>query len=578
MAERSGKPAGGIPTVFEGDHSAIKMKAQRPARANEEMTCILSYRNLAQVTTDGRLHLFLNEKKYPKAHFALDSARTCFGENPDASYSAVEPAPTGDRFTAVAPPSSAGRTSGSASAAFLDADAPPSVILENMLRQARTTYRQENAWRFNNLKPGESRNTFLSLRGTENMLRDTNAMIHLEAVFAPFDPMLAPERFELEIEIVSSHDPNAIIVSDSRVNYRFIGNKKLDYKVKFQNNGEGPASTVELLIEIPEGLDRQQMQPLEWYPMCPICPPAREGGSCLDTASSKNGLSFTFRNIYLPGSRQKGVSQRDSTQGFVRYRLNPERDMPKRPFRSRAKITFDKNPPIYTNFTRTRFAIGLSPGLKAGYGFEPDFGSEPATGENRPLPFVKDGYAFLGISLAPYKPWRWHPQIELLTGIKGQSASPETHFTSTIKVPDSNPDLDTFIVRAITEQRSSGFFSLEIPVTMRKNINQFVGIGAGGSCRVIFENGRTIQNITENKQIFLTLPPPEPPVLLAETPPETYSTDTQDRATRFRYAAFGDLTLGSVRKGLNLGIRGGWVFGKNRNAAPFAQVSLEMKL
>jgi hypothetical protein len=46
----------------------------------------------------------------------------------------------------------------------------------------------------------------------------------------------------------------------------------------------------------------------------------------------------------------------------------------------------------------------------------------------------------------------------------------------------------------------------------------------------------------------------------------------------FRYSTFADLTFGSVRSGLNLGIRGGTLFERKRKLAPFVQVSLELKL
>jgi hypothetical protein len=574
-ADRTGIQSGGLPTVFDSTQIPIQMRAIRQARAGEEMICILSYRNLGQVRTDGRLHVFFNERRFPSSHFALDSARLYFQEKADAALSLALPmdTPASDAWSILDLPSHTGVSTS------WSGDFPSSTILPTLLANARGAYREEKIWRFTDLQPGEKRNLFVALRGTDKMLQDTNAFIHVEAVFAPFDPVIPPERFELEFEIVSSHDPNAIIVSDSRVNYRFIGSKKLDYKVQFQNNGEGPASTVELKIEIPEGLDMKRVRPTEWYPKCPICPKTPTNRSCLDTLSSKEGLTFTFRNIYLPGSRQKDVDDRDSTKGFVRYKIEAERGMPKRSFRSRAKITFDKNAPIYTNFTRTRFKVGLSPGLKVGYGFEPNFDQstiDPSTGEEQEADFIQNGYVFLGASLSPFKSWRIYPQVELLTGIKGRtdfSGSTPTVLTK-VTPNTANPEFIDSTVITTTAGGSRGFVSFEVPFMIRKNFSRFIGLGIGGSGHVILENGD--DKVTENTTIYtvsLFGQPNPPPVVLPES-----STLTTYRDTRFRYTAFFDLTLGAVRRGLNLGLRGGTILGEKKKVVPFAQVSLELKL
>ena len=580
LADRNGSQSGGLPTVFDSARLPIQMRASRQARANEALVCILSYRNLGLVNTDGRLHFFFNERKFPVSHFAFDSARVHFNEKVDASVSQslpVEASPA-DAWTVLNLPSHTGVSSA------LSGDFPPPTILQNLLNAARGSYREEKIWRFTNLQSGEKRNMFIAVHGTNQMLQDTNAFIHLEAIFAPFDPLIPPERFELEFEIVSSHDPNAIIVSDSRVNYRLISSKKLDYKVQFQNNGEGPASMVELKIEIPEGLDMKRMRPVEWYPKCPICPKIPSNRSCLDTASTKEGLLFTFRNIFLPGSRQKDLNNRDSTKGFVRYRIEAEEGMPKRSFRSRAKITFDKNAPIYTNFTQTRFKAGLSPGLKVGYGFEPNFSSTSTLEADKS--FVQDGYLFLGASLSPFKSWRVYPQLELLTGIKGRGNPTETSNTSitTSDPPNSNMNpllngiKDTVQVSSI-QMVKNGFVSFEIPFLVRKNFSQWFGAGIGGSAWVIFESGEMSSSVnTDSIRYGLKDFPGGLMVVRQVSHTETGTIVSTFSDTRLRYTTFADFSFGSVRKGLNMGIRGGAVLGRKKKVTPFLQVSLELKL
>lgn len=545
-----------MPDVFdEKIRQAVAMASNAMPRAGEEMILVLSYRNNSFVPTNGRLHLFFNEKKYKTTHFDFLEARAYFGEIADPLISQALPLHSipGADWTTLSSRSSTGT-----SAAWPHDFAAPG-ILQDLLNDARNAYRDEKAWRFNNLEADDKRNLFISLAGTSDMLKDTSAFIHLEAVFAPDDPLVAPERFELEVEIVASHDPNVIAVSDNRVNFRLLGSKKLDYKVRFQNNGEGPAGTVELKVEIPEGLDMAAMRPVEWYPVCPVCPKTPVGYSCLDTATSKNSLLFTFRNIYLPGSRQKDVGDRDSTKGYVKYRIEAGKDMPKRSFRSRAKIIFDKNPPIYTNFTTTRFKPGISPGLKAGYNFVPDSGDE--------------GYFFLGASLSPYKSWRIYPQIELLSGFKDRTDLPDQFFTTADTL--SNPGSFTRVFRTDSLiQSKQGFVMLEMPVLLRKNFTGFFGAGVGGAVQFFFESG---ESTTRVRKILSTYFPNEPIPPKSDTTifapvSRTYSEN------RTRFTVFADLTFGSVRAGPNLGIRAGAILQRKKTARPFVQVSLEMKL
>lgn len=561
MYADAGTGAGGAPAdVFSNDRAAIGMKAQRQPRATEELVCIISYRNASSLNTDGRLHLFFNEKKFKQRHFDFVGARTHFNEMPEAIGHAGDDDPPAADWSAIEAPGSAG-----AAAALLAWAAPPPTA-EALLAAARKEFSDEQTWRTGWIEPGERRNLFVTLRGTADMLRDTSAFIHLRGVFEPFDPAVPAEEFTLEIEIVGSHDPNLIAVSDNRVNYRHIGREELAYKVRFQNNGEGPARRIELTVRIPEGLNAAEMRPLNWYPECPICPDPNTPISCLDTATTADVLVFTFRNVYLPGSRQKGVSNYDSTQGFVRYRIEPQRNMPKRSFHSRAEIVFDKNPPIHTNFSKTRFKMGLSPGLKAGYALDPDN--------------ADNNYLFLGLSLSPYKSWKIYPQVELLTGLRGQSDLPETAPQTIIMSGfDSTMIMDAYSDTAITTlvSGSRGFVSLEVPVLLRKNFTRFFGAGIGASGRVVFETGETITATDTTLREYHILDPFIPTyAFVMEKSVGSGQTNDSYSAIRTRFAVFGDLTFGSVRAGLNLGVRGGLVF--QRKPRPFVQISLELKL
>ena len=543
--------------AFPKAQYAIALKAQRQPRAGEELVFIISYRNLSKINTDGRLHLFFNEKKFPNRHFDYVAARTHYNETPEEIGFVEQNPDDGAWTTAPAPLQAAG------AAGLLAWTAPPPPGAE-LLATARKEFRSEQIWRTGWMKTGETRNLFVSLKGTADMLRDTSAFIHLRGVFEPLDPGVPAEEFTLEIEIVSSHDPNLIAVSEHRVNFRKIHDQPIDYKVRFQNNGEGPARKIQLTIHIPEGLNAAKMRPLSWYPECPICPDSLSPFSCLDTATTKDALIFTFRNIYLPGSRQRGVSDYDSTQGFVRYRIEPDKKMAKLAFRSQAEIVFDKNPPIHTNFSKTRFKPGLSPGLKAGYAFPPDDAG--------------NGYVFLGVSLSPYKSWKWYPQIELLTGLKGQTDLGEQSYTE----PPTGPPVDSGdfyndTVYTTTTTGTTSFVSFELPVLLRKNFTKFFGAGIGGSARAVLNFDQT--TTTQTGTVYHYVVGPAGYILNPNLPFENLTSSTfsdENKNLDFRYSAFGDLTFGSVRSGLNIGVRGGLIFAKKNQ--PFVQVSLEYKL
>ncbi len=548
-----------LPDVFDSTRAVIRLKPNRQPRAGEEMTLVMSYRNLGRLATDGQLFLFFNEKKFPESHFRFDTARTHFGETLDPLLSVVLPEQDAPDWVGVAQE----HLSSTGAAANSITDLPASIIIREMLANARDAYREERAWQFTALEPGDKRNLFLQLSGTDKMLKDTSAFIHIEAIFAPFDPLAAPERTVLEIEIVSSHDPNAIAVSDNRVNYRLVKNKALDYKIRFQNNGEGPASTVKVEVEIPKGLNLGKMQPVDWYPKCPICPATPGTGSCLDTSSASGNLVFTFRNIYLPGGAQEGVTEYDSTKGFIKYRIEPERDMPKRPFRSRAEIVFDKNPPIFTNYSRTRYATGLSPGLKIGYEFQPDA--------------LRQGYFLMGASLCPYKSWRWYPQVEILAGISGKEDLPAmTQSTLFMTKLNNGIALRDSVLADTTLHTNRSRVAFEVPLLLRRDISKWFGVGLGGSLQVVLENGITRIEAShttidwefmDSSAGFVTT--------RTVTLGEIEQSSASFRSNRLNYRVFADLTLGSVRAGPHLGVRGGVDLSSGR---AFVQVMLGLKL
>lgn len=544
-----------LPDVFDPkQQQSIALRVNRDPAAEEELTGIISYRNNSKLTTDGEVHLFFNEKAFKSDHFTFQESRTHFGEQtevpttgfvapmlPDWPLSLSLPG-TGESMERPVP------------------FAPERSVLE-LLEAATQQYRASKVWHFSGLKPGEKRNLFVTLVGTAKMLADTNAFIHLQVVFAPKQPAAQPEAYTLEMEIVNSHDPNRISVSDRRANFRGFKRKDLGYQIRFQNNGEGPARTVQLSVNVPKGMKKQALKVESWYPECPICPETPSRRSCLDTAFTEEGLVFTFRNIYLPGSRQKNVADYDSTKGFVKYRIASSRQVAKKALSSRAEIVFDQNPPIRTNRSQTRFKMGLSPGIKGGYQFRPDS--------------LQNGTYFVGLTLSTYKSYKVYPQLELLAGIPGAArlSSAVSNDTSGVNVtqPGTVIEIDTFWVTQRKNDFRTQLRQYEVAALLRKNVSNFWGLGAGLSARLSqtevqtqFQE-RVVQYLARQKQIFKKEVLPE----LDKDGTETTHTSHVD------LMLIGDLTLGWVRAGLNIGLRGGYPI--SGGGKGFLQASVEYK-
>lgn len=519
--------------ALPAEDAAIGLKAVRNPRAGEEFVCVLSYANPTPVSQAGRLWLFYNEKNWSTEHFTFLESRTPFGEVEES-----EP-------LASLPPDEIDAWAGADEPTDLYSIALPPRFPQQALEELKNQYREVRSWRFGGLEPGKVRNLFISLQATEQMVRDTNAIIHLSGLYVSNDQRIV-DQFDLEIEIVASHDPNYMAVSQRRMGFRRIRQKSLTYKVHFQNTGEGPASRVEITCTVPRGLDAYSVRLLDMQPECPICPDSTATFSCLDTTLLEDRVVFTFRNIYLPGTRQSGVEDRDSTKGFIKYRIEPGRRIRKQDFTARASIVFDKNPPIRTNRAPTRFKPGLSPALVVGRAFLPE----------------SDGadHWQAGLLLAPYRPYRffWQGEVWWAPASKSSSSDEFTLDTSRFDVLVA-PAGQVFDVRI----DSSTIFQVEnitkterltlVPLQVRLNLTSFLSIGAGGQVdlqRQTITSRRTWQSFVR----VIDLATGEVLPQFSNDYPQQTDEGSKSKWS-WHTAAFADVHLGSVRIGPSVGLR-----------------------
>ena len=284
-------------------------------------------------------------------------------------------------------------------------------------------------------------------------------------------------------------------------------------------------------------LDKQTLEVIDMYPKCPICPEEEVRYSCLDTIISKDQISFQFKNIYLPGTAQKGVYDKDSTKGFVKYSLKFGKDFHKQPSKSQTAIIFDKNEPIITNVSTSRFKPGISIGIKAGYNTFPDLNDSK-------------GY-FVGATISPYKSYKKYLQAEVMI------ATEEFADFSKIEAPVGIIDLpDGTIVDSAYKiedlSKTTSKINIDIvPISFRYNLNGVIGLGIGPQISLDISNKIETESSSEyftyfNEQIGK-------PILVGAEGVQKSS--TSESFTDIRYGLFGDITIGASRIGPSIGAR-----------------------
>ncbi|WP_286964874.1 PKD domain-containing protein [Flavobacterium sp. UBA4854] len=486
----------------------------------QEMVVVVSYQNLENYVSNGKLYLFYNEKQFKHNNFELSDFRTYAGEREvkENLVAAVDDLNDSNTFLA------------SVEGNFKTKKYRNTTTEEDLdasLLDANKTYHNVSILEFDDANPGETRNVFYTFKTTPEMIKDTSATVTMRGIFVPNRSYKNHKVKNLEMEIVTSHDPNKMGSNGSFMNYRLVRFKRVNFKTRFQNNGEGPARKIRLETDIPEMFDKKTFQIESMYPECPICPKGEEPTvSCLDTIIKQKQIIFTFKNIYLPGSEQKNVQEKDSTKGFVKYSMKFGEDFHKVKTKSRTAIIFDKNEPIITNYATTRFLPGISIGAKAGYNFYPDLD--------------KSTSYFVGATLSPFKSYRFYWQVEWENALN--------KYNSAVNVSEefnTNANGTRQLVRTTTATENKNI-NWEIPVLIRYNINNYIGVGAGiqANVHVYSEQNQTI--------IVDTYEGEKGNSLISST---TNSNTIKNNFTDVKAGLLFDLTAGFARIGPSLGAR-----------------------
>ncbi|PSL47177.1 PKD domain-containing protein [Chitinophaga niastensis] len=503
----------------------IEMKINRNPKPGEDFMALIGYRNVAGDAGSGSLLLFFNEKEFGHDGFNLTEKRSYHGEDSSSLQALLAKleAPEHDADIAYA------RGPNDAPAAVNNAAA------KAMIQSMQSTYSSHTVLHYSNAGTASEQFLFINMHTLPEMIRDTNATVTMTAMMVPDNALLQPEVYELEMAVVASHDPNRLQLKKHRINYRFIGKRKeLTYKIQFQNTGQGPAKKVAIGIAVPRQLNTQTIQLKQVSPDCMTCGSAYQSQSCIENVRTKDSVYFVFRNIYLPGLRQEGVTDPDSTKGFVTYTVSFKKKPKKLPFSSSAAIIFDKNEPIYTNRATARFKKGISPGIIAGYNFSPNSRD-----------YTLKGALQIGASLASFAPDRPYFQIEAYAGLAEKESS-ETAIAPTQRDTTVNGQLYLITGRSTATTITRNSLQL-VPLHFRYNINNWIGIGIG----TLAEVNISTQTAIESK-VYLSKG--QQPTVIVNTVSKTLKGNPQWLAS-INAAPFADLQIGKVKTGPAIGLR-----------------------
>ena len=516
------------------DQNGFSIQKNRDPIPEQEIVVILSYQNMENYVSNGKLYLFYNEKQFKNNNFELIDFRTHAGERETKENALVtlNDIENSDSYWASnSPLAPAKKYKNPTTEEDLDAS----------LKLANETYKNVSILEFDDCNPTETRNVFYTFKTTPEMIKDTSATITMRGIFVPNRSFKNHKVKNLEMEIVTSHDPNKMGSNGSFINYRLVRFKRVNFKTRFQNNGEGPAKMIRLETDIPTMLDKKTFQIEDMYPKCPICPKDEiPTVSCLDTIIKQNQIIFTFKNIYLPGSNQKNVKEIDSTKGFVKYSMKFSEDFHKIKTKSRTAIIFDKNDPIITNYATTRFLPGISVGIKTGYNWYPSL-------ENSKSYFV-------GTTVSPFKSYKYYWQAEFLNSLN-------TYANTTVKQEEIvvTPNGVRQLQRTTTNTSNENV-NWEIPILLRYNINNYIGVGAGLQANI---NAAAKQNTNQKIENYEGITDK----FLISTKSE--SSSASQSFTSIKSGLILDLTLGAARIGPSLGARYVLNFKENFNYFQF---------
>jgi hypothetical protein len=534
------------------DTTSIQLFKNREPIPEEEIVVVITYQNPLDYVANGKLYLFYNDKEFKNKNFELLETRTHFGEK--------EISENGVAYVEDFNNSNENVATTSDFPSFRNNFKVDDSNLDLTLLESNALFSDSKVLEFDNMNAKETRNVFMTFKTTPEMIKDTSATVKMRGIYVPDRNYKNHKKKTLEMEIVTSHDPNKMSSNATLMNYRTVRFKTINFKTRFQNNGEGPARMIRLETDIPEMFDKKTLKIVDSYPKCPICPKNEEIKiSCLDTIIKEKQIHFTFKNVYVPGSNQKNVKEIDSTKGFVKYTMKFGKDFHKVKTKSQTAIIFDKNEPVITNYATTRFKPGISVGVRAGYNLYTDLNKNNVSQEISSS--IKNESYFIGATISPYKSYRFYWQSELyfskLTSSYSSNASPLEFKQFVPPIELTNGTIVDGGFETTSSNNALSRVTMDIvPISLRYNINNFIGVGVGPQFSVLLNQNNEV-NTTRFVYQALFSATSEPTVgdEIVELRNNTSTSSKLNAFDKMQTSVFADATFGFARIGPSVGIR-----------------------
>lgn len=529
-------------------NESIHLFNNHSPRPGDELVSVLSYQNTSNdlQPMGGTIYLFYNEKAYQYDNFEFKESRYHKGENftqglRQGNLSASKIVGNSDLRSStnseavIVNPFFLTQETGNDYWQFMPQYIPGGKS-DKALSNAKKTYNNVLSWRFDNLAKGEKRNIFTSLETTANMVTDTTATITYKGIMVP-DFKDNPKEFSLKMTVQSSHDPNKMFVSHKEIRKRSIKSNGITYTVKFQNVGRGAAGNILIENTLADALDPSSIKISKIYPNANICLAGDSAftESCLDTTRIGQLVKWQFKNVYLPGTRQKDRENRRATKGFIEFTVKTkDKFKKKQTLGTRAYIYFDRNDPVKTNKVKTEILKSTSWGIKGGFS---------NIGEN-------DDDIFVALTTSPFKPRGIYYQPEF--GFSRLSYFSVNDTFSGILFTNANGA--SFTGTTINKSEILSTYFDVIPLQFRTNIASFLSVGAGFQFSFLLKaRDRSFTSIVFDD---VSGKPPFPAQIDEfETVIYDWPNQKDDRLTGLETGYFFDISLGLVKKGPSLGIR-----------------------
>lgn len=434
-------------------------------------------------TEKGKIIILSNEKAINPAGFAVLGQSQYFNESPDSSLFLLK----NDHKQMWASINKATKTqSGSPDYGNKEEFEFSAQEAVNYFSELYNSYTSVTSYDIQG-QEAEDQFSLINLEVTEEMLADTNAIVTITGIYLPENGIATIHQ--LDVPVVTSHDPNKMSIKPARLSYRMqYKKKKLTYKVQFQNDGEGDAKNIRLKIKLPKEVDPSTFELLNLYPQCDSCQSELSKGCYTYKVSGENTLEFLFKDIALPGTAAPDITDVDSTKGFIRFNVETYKKLQNRPLRASTEIFFDKNEPIKTNNATARFLPGLSPIVIAGL-------NTPFSGSYKSGAALSFGLA----PIAPYKKLYWQVELSALTYEEAKTTHNDQHGEVLVKNREGKEHYVEY--HSTDSLQEAKHLRLSIPLQVRYNFNRWISAGAGAVVGVDFNlsnKSKTTYHLMEN--------------------------------------------------------------------------------